>query len=60
MQGRQVPMFELIPRKYRTLIFTILGLVLVFFMLYVFDLHRLDEWSAGNRSTDGLPVGTGH
>ncbi|HVN83056.1 MAG TPA: hypothetical protein VMW38_29000 [Terriglobia bacterium] len=53
-------MLELIPRKYRTLIFTILGLVLVLFMLYVFDLHRLDEWSAGNQPTESPPAGIAH
>ena len=40
-------MLKLILRKHRTLIFTLLGLVLVFLMLYVFDQHRLDERSVG-------------
>jgi len=51
---------ELIPREHRTLIFTILGLMLVFLMLYVFDLNRLDEWSVRNQSAEDPPAGIAH
>ncbi len=53
-------MLELIPRKHRTLIFTILGVVLVLLMLYVFDRYRLDEWSVGIQPAEGPPASIAH
>ena len=53
-------MLARIPRKHRTLIFTLLGLVLVFFMLYVFDLYRLDEQGVMTQPVEDPPAATGH